>query len=121
MSRISLCAFCRHRSLGRGVVTCAAYPDGIPDDFLFGRRQHVEPAEGDHGIQFEPAEGQERSLFVLHVLQQHARRPTARARRNPPEPGLCTLVIPLPKGKEGSALLVALTEVCCGDTEPVSS
>lgn len=67
--RLTLCSFCKHRHFRQ--PTCTAYPDGIPDDFRFGRKQHVLPAEGDHAIQFEPAEGQEKSPFVLYMLEVH--------------------------------------------------
>lgn len=35
------------------VVTCAAFPDGIPDQIAYGRVLHVKPYPGDNGIQFE--------------------------------------------------------------------
>lgn len=34
---------------------CEAYPDGIPEDIAYGNNKHLEPLEGDHGIQFEQA------------------------------------------------------------------
>lgn len=33
--------------------TCAAYPDGIPDDIWWNKTDHRQPAKGDHGIQWE--------------------------------------------------------------------
>lgn len=41
-------------------VVCAAFPKGIPDDIAFGENLHLQPVEGDGGIQYEEeaAEGQ---------------------------------------------------------------
>ena len=33
---------------------CAAYPDGIPEQFISGEKAHIEPEKGDGGIQFRP-------------------------------------------------------------------
>jgi hypothetical protein len=58
MIRTSPCGSCKHFRLGVKVVegqpTCDAFPDGIPDEILFGRNRHREPYPGDHGIQHEP-------------------------------------------------------------------
>jgi len=37
------------------IPTCAAYPDGdgIPDAIAWGSNLHLEPVDGDHGIQYE--------------------------------------------------------------------
>jgi hypothetical protein len=34
-------------------IVCTAFPDGIPDDIVRGQDLHMEPREGDHGIQYE--------------------------------------------------------------------
>jgi hypothetical protein len=54
MQRVSLCVWCRHAH--RPIGTCGAYPDGVPRPIRFGEAYHFLPAEGDQGIQFEPAE-----------------------------------------------------------------
>jgi hypothetical protein len=53
----ALCIFCRH--LKEGTICCAAFPEGIPDDILFGLRDHREPYKGDRGIRFELKPGEE--------------------------------------------------------------
>lgn len=44
----SICRSCAH--LRPNGVTCDAYPDRIPEAFLFRAGDHRTPAEGDHGI-----------------------------------------------------------------------
>lgn len=39
---------------GSTVIVCKAFPvEGIPQDILDGKDLHLEPVDGDHGIQFE--------------------------------------------------------------------
>lgn len=47
---VGICHRCVHRET---TFTCAAFPDGIPSLILAGRINHIEPIEGDHGIQYE--------------------------------------------------------------------
>lgn len=46
-----LCQACRHHTPGQS-QSCAAYPEGIPEDILSGNIRHIIPRPGDHGIQF---------------------------------------------------------------------
>ncbi len=47
----SLCIRCKHKFLGR--AGCAAFPDGIPNEFSGGKTEHRQPYPCDNGIQFE--------------------------------------------------------------------
>ena len=53
-----VCVGCAHFNIeetsedGIG-LTCAAFPNGIPDEILFGDNDHQDPFPGDHGIQYE--------------------------------------------------------------------
>ncbi len=49
---MSINAHCYHCKHWKG-KTCAAFPDGIPDELRLGPELHHKPREGDHGIQFE--------------------------------------------------------------------
>lgn len=37
-----------------GDYTCAAFPDGIPDDIIANEHDHREPHKGDHGLRYVP-------------------------------------------------------------------
>lgn len=39
--------------------TCAAFPEGIPDDIWWNRADHRQPFNGDNGIRWEPLDGAE--------------------------------------------------------------
>lgn len=45
------CILCKHY---KGLFTCDAYPDRIPEEILTGEVDHDEPYEGDHGITRDP-------------------------------------------------------------------
>ena len=59
-----LCMACRHlRKTGTlsGLGwTCDAFPEGIPVTVVQGIDSHLEPLEGDNGVQFEPEEMERR-------------------------------------------------------------
>jgi len=39
-----------------GELTCAAFPDGIPDAIKYDGFDHKRPYPGDHGITYKPRE-----------------------------------------------------------------
>lgn len=50
------CLTCVHWVPGTpetSVPTCGAYAGGIPDEIWWNQTDHRQPAEGDHGIQWE--------------------------------------------------------------------
>lgn len=38
-----LCRFCRHKQNFIGEATCAAFPEGIPEEILSGKAMHKKP------------------------------------------------------------------------------
>lgn len=46
----SQCFFCVYKRNG---AVCKAFPDGIPDDILWNRVSHINPFQGDQGIQYK--------------------------------------------------------------------
>ena len=54
-----ICAGCRrlHKVEYETPLSCAAFPDRIPDDILTSRADHRKPHEGDHGLTFLPKSG----------------------------------------------------------------
>jgi hypothetical protein len=55
--QLSACSYCENKLPGGAV--CKAFSDGIPDEILLMGNDHMEPIEGDNGIQFEPKPGWE--------------------------------------------------------------
>ena len=51
MPQSNQCLLCEHYIAG---LSCAAYPEGIPEKILTGEHNHREPYKGDNGIRFEP-------------------------------------------------------------------
>jgi len=44
----------------RETGACAAYPEGIPVEFIMNEWDHRFPKPGDHGLQFVPRSGEVR-------------------------------------------------------------
>lgn len=57
-----LCMVCAHLHCKARPPACDAFPGGIPENILSGRR-HVTPYPGDHGIEFRKTSG-EPSFFI---------------------------------------------------------
>jgi hypothetical protein len=47
-----VCWLCAHK-LPTFKRTCAAFPNGIPDEIWLGDNDHTEPYPGDMGVRFE--------------------------------------------------------------------
>lgn len=55
MIKMAACPLCKHLLTQRGEAPrCTAFPEGIPEHIIAGEEYHLEPIEGDHGIQYEP-------------------------------------------------------------------
>ena len=57
-----ICLLCKHYREGQDwgdANTCAAFPDGIPEEIELGGFDHRKPFEGDMGIRFELKPGAE--------------------------------------------------------------
>ena len=54
-------------------MKCDAFPEGVPNQFRFGSDGHVDPVEGDHGIQFELAPDLPESSrrLALRLVEAH--------------------------------------------------
>lgn len=52
-----LCPSCKHVFMDGAPPTCAAFPDGIPDEILSEQVIHRTPYPGDSGIRYEEREG----------------------------------------------------------------
>lgn len=64
-----ICMSCKHFDRAADDLSCAAFPDGIPDAIIENRLDHRQPIDGDNGIQFEQGEGLEPlNDIVLELL-----------------------------------------------------
>ena len=57
-----ICLLCKHYRQAQDwgePNTCAAFPDGIPEDIELGGFDHRKPFEGDRGFRFELKPGVE--------------------------------------------------------------
>ena len=53
-ARVPTCFFCKH--CYSDLISCEAFPGGIPDEIWTGRNDHVSAYPGDGGILYEPAD-----------------------------------------------------------------
>lgn len=67
------CLACKHwfspldREGDDETQTCAAFPDGIPDDIWWNRADHRQPYDGDNGIQWEALDGATFPEWAMNV------------------------------------------------------
>lgn len=59
MNYRSICTMCEHYGVGAAeedptLRTCAAFPDGIPDEIIRLGFDHRQPFDGDGGVMFSP-------------------------------------------------------------------
>jgi hypothetical protein len=59
ISEPPICMWCKHYHF-KGRTPCNAFPDRIPDEIWFHRNPHIEPFTGNHGLQFELDEKQDK-------------------------------------------------------------
>ena len=53
MTTCSQCIECKNYEM---MLSCRAFPDGVPEDILTGEHDHTKPYKGDNGITFDPIE-----------------------------------------------------------------
>lgn len=68
----TLCNLCVFSEPGDDRMYCEAFPDGIPDEVLYGVVDHRNPIPGDGGVQFEP-EPDATPLQLQHVYENMER------------------------------------------------
>lgn len=55
--------------------TCAAYPDGIPDEVFTNKLGHFWPMKNDRGIQFLPKDPNDEFIAEWRKYKQHIPEP----------------------------------------------
>jgi len=60
-----ICLVCEHLHDDPDNFVCDAFPEEIPMEIILNGEDHRQPIEGDNGIQFEVAEGQEKRLQAI--------------------------------------------------------
>ena len=57
------CVRCRHMKIPPGLedktLVCAAFPEGIPDDILYGNHSHIGAYPDDNGLRYDPLNDEE--------------------------------------------------------------
>ena len=53
-----LCMECKHYNFNEhSMMSCEAYPKGIPEEIIMNEHDHHKPFKNDNGITFEPIRG----------------------------------------------------------------
>ena len=78
----SLCPMCVHfhaedRDDDTSLVTCTAFPGGIPDEIRRQGFDHRAPFEGDNGVMFTPRDGVGQAAIEAVVSPKVNRNPAA--------------------------------------------
>ena len=66
-----VCNECRHR-VGFSHLTCAAFPDRIPEEIWNGDHDHRTPFPGDGGIRFEAMTPEDHARKAQIAAERHA-------------------------------------------------
>ncbi len=69
--RAFICAACARFRPWDGdhpTAYCEAFPDGIPDDIVYGGFDHRHPHAGDHGVLFLQEPGEEDTLRAYEEI-----------------------------------------------------
>jgi hypothetical protein len=75
---LPMCFWCKHFVKGQGKrrpKVCTAFPEGIPAEIYRNEYDHRLPHEGDHGIQFEPADDAQSQAMAAYLAQFPPRPP----------------------------------------------
>lgn len=78
-SQCSVCANALDKRDDRSWFTCAAYPDGIPEEIYTGAISHNVARPGDQGIRFIPSKT-ESATQLARVAERFAAKDAAEAK-----------------------------------------